>query len=197
MATLKGSQTEINVVTAFAGESQARNRYTYAASVAKKQGFVKISQIFEETANQEKEHAKRLFKFLDNDQEVKITATYPAFGMPEDTKVHLVHAAAGEHYEHTEMYPGFAKVAKEEGFNDVAAAMENIAIAEKYHEDRFNEYLNELKHGTYFKSEAPIVWRCLNCGYLHEGKEPPKMCPACAHPIDHFEALFNVVKPSK
>lgn len=197
MATLKGSQTEINVVTAFAGESQARNRYTYAASVAKKQGYVKISQIFEETANQEKEHAKRLFKFLDNEQEVKITATYPAFGMPEDTKIHLTHAAAGEHYEHTEMYPGFAKVAKEEGFNDVAAAMENIAVAEKYHEDRFNEYLNELKTGTYFKSDAPIVWRCLNCGWIYEGKEPPKLCPACAHPIDHFEALFNVVKPSK
>lgn len=197
MATLKGSQTEINVVTAFAGESQARNRYTYAASVAKKQGYVKISQIFEETANQEKEHAKRLFKFLDNEQEVKITATYPAFGMPEDTKIHLAHAAAGEHYEYTEMYPGFAKVAKEEGFNDVAAAMENIAIAERYHEDRFNEYLDELKNGTYFKSDAPIVWRCLNCGWIHEGKEPPKLCPACAHPIDHFEALFNVVKPSK
>lgn len=197
MVTLKGSRTEINVVTAFAGESQARNRYTYAASVAKKQGFVKISQIFEETANQEKEHAKKLFKFLDNDQEVNISAAYPAFGVPEDTKVHLAHAAAGEHYEHTEMYPGFAAVAREEGFNDVAATMVHIAVAEKYHEDRFNEYLNELKHGTFFKSEVPIVWRCLNCGYIHEGTEPPKMCPACAHPIDHFESLFNVVKPSK
>ena len=195
MAKVKGSQTEINIVTAFAGESQARNRYTYAASVAKKAGYVKISQILEETANQEKEHAKRLFKFLDNPEEVKITATYPAFGMPEDVTVHLQHAAAGEHYEWTEMYPGFAKVAKEEGFNDVAAAMENIAIAEKYHEARFNEYLNEIKTGTYFKSDGPIVWRCLNCGYVCEGKEPPKLCPACAHPIDHFEALFNVVKP--
>ena len=195
MAKLKGSQTEINIVTAFAGESQARNRYTYAASVAKKAGCVKISQILEETANQEKEHAKRLFKFLDNPEEVKITATYPAFGMVEDLTVHLQHAAAGEHYEWTEMYPGFAKVAREEGFSDVAAAMENIAVAEKYHEARFNEYINELKNGTYFKSDAPIVWRCLNCGWISEAKEPPKVCPACAHPIDHFEALFNVVKP--
>ena len=195
MAKLKGSQTEINLVTAFAGESQARNRYTYAASVAKKNGYVKVAQIFEETANQEKEHAKRLFKFLDNSEEVKITASYPAFGMPEDVKIHLGEAAAGEHYEWTEMYPGFAKVAKEEGFNDVAVAMENIAIAEHYHENRFNEYLDEIKNGTYFKSDAPIVWRCLNCGYIHEAKEPPKLCPACAHPIDHFEALFNVVKP--
>ena len=195
MAKVKGSQTEINIVTAFAGESQARNRYTYAASVAKKAGYVKISQILEETANQEKEHAKRLFKFLDNPEEVKITATYPAFGMAEDLTVHLQHAAAGEHYEWTEMYPGFAKVAKEEGFGDVAVVMENIAVAEKYHEARFNEYLNEIKTGTYFKSDGPIVWRCLNCGYVCEGKEPPKLCPACAHPIDHFEALFNVVKP--
>ncbi|MDL2260576.1 rubrerythrin family protein [Deltaproteobacteria bacterium OttesenSCG-928-K17] len=196
MTKLKGSQTEINIVTAFAGESQARNRYTYAAAAAKKEGYVKISQIFEETANQEKEHAKKLFKFLDNDQEVQITATFPAFGYPSDTKIHLANAAAGEHYEHTEMYPNFAKTAKAEGFQEVAVCMENIAIAEKYHEDRFNEYLDELKNGTYFKSEAPIVWRCLNCGYIHEGKEPPKLCPACAHPIDHFEALFNVVKPA-
>jgi len=195
MAKLKGSQTETNIMTAFAGESQARNRYTFGAAVAKKEGYVKIQQILEETANQEKEHAKRLFKFLDNDSEVKITATYPAFGVPADTKIHLQHAAAGEHYEWTEMYPNFAKTAKEEGFPEVAAAMENIAIAEKYHEARFNEYLNELKTGTYFKSDGPIVWRCLNCGFVYTGTEPPKMCPACAHPIDHFEALFNVVKP--
>jgi len=195
MASLKGSQTEINVLTAFAGESQARNRYTYAASIAKKNGYVKISQIFEETANQEKEHAKRLFKFLDNDQEVKISATYPAFGVPPETPVHLKDAAAGEHYEWSEMYPGFAKTAKEEGFKEVGLAMENIAIAEHYHEKRFLEYLDELKNGTYFKSDAPIVWRCLNCGWTCESKEPPKKCPACDHPMDHFEALFNVVKP--
>ncbi len=194
MTKLKGSQTEINIVTAFAGESQARNRYTYAASVAKKAGLIKVSQIFEETANQEKEHAKRLFKFLEGG-EVTINAAFPALGMPEDITVHLGSAAAGEHYEWTEMYPGFAKTAKDEGFNDVSAVMSSIAVAEKYHEARFNEYLGEIKNGTYFKSDAPIVWRCLNCGYIHEGKEPPKVCPACAHPIDHFEALFNIVKP--
>ncbi|MDR1045545.1 MAG: rubrerythrin family protein [Candidatus Adiutrix sp.] len=195
MAKLKGSQTEINVMTAFAGESQARNRYTYAASAAKKEGYVKISQIFEETADQEKEHAKRLFKFLDNPEEVTIKAGYPAFGYPADTKVHLGNAAAGEHHEYTVMYPGMAKVAKDEGFAEVASAMEHIATAEHYHERRFLEYLDELKNGTYFKSQAPIVWRCLNCGYIHEGQEPPKLCPACAHPTDYFEALFNVVKP--
>ena len=193
MAKLKGSQTEKNILTAFAGESQARNRYTYGASIAKKEGYVKISQILEETANQEKEHAKRLFKFLEGG-EVEITASYPA-GVPGGTVEHLISAAEGEHYEWTEMYPGFAKVAEEEGFGEVAACMRHIANAEHYHEKRFNEYVDELKNGTYFKSEAPIVWRCLNCGYIHEGKEPPKMCPACAHPIDHFEALFNIVKP--
>lgn len=197
MGKFKGSKTEVNIMTAFAGESQARNRYTYAASKAKAEGFVKISQIFEETANQEREHAKRLFKFMESeDGEVAINASYPAFGVPSDTKIHLKHAAAGEHYEWTEMYPGFAKVAREEGFPEVAAAMENIAVAEKYHEARFNEYLDELKNGTYFKSDAPIVWRCLNCGWVVESKEPPKVCPACAHPIDHFEALFNVTKPA-
>ena len=195
MAKLKGTQTEINIVTAFAGESQARNRYTYASGVAKKAGCVKISQIFDETANQEKEHAKRLFKFLENDSEVTITASYPAFGVPKDLPFHLKEAAAGEHFEWTEMYPSFAKVATDEGFSDVADAMKHIAVAEQYHEARFNEYLDELKNGTYFKSDAPIVWRCLNCGFTCKGTQPPKLCPACEHPIDHFEALFNVVKP--
>ncbi|MDR2947098.1 MAG: rubrerythrin family protein [Candidatus Adiutrix sp.] len=195
MANLKGSRTEINVVTAFAGESQARNRYTFAASIAKKAGYVKIAQVLEETADQEKEHAKRLFKFLDNPQEVQITASYPAFGLSGDIAAHLAHAAAGEHHEWTEMYPGFAKVAREEGFGELAAVMENIAVAEKYHEARFNEYLQEIKNGSYFKSDGPTVWRCLNCGYIHQGQEPPKACPACAHPVDYFEALFNVVKP--
>lgn len=198
MAKIKGSQTEKNIMSAFAGESQARNRYTFAASVAKKAGYVKISQIYEETANQEKEHAKRLFKFFDNpDGEVAISGAFPAFGVVSDIKIHLQSAIDGEHHEWTEMYPGFAKVAKEEGFSEVASAMENIAVAEKYHEARFNEYLDELKNGTYFKSDAPVVWRCLNCGFVMEGKEPPKSCPACAHPVDYFEPLFNVVKPSK
>lgn len=193
MAKLKGSQTEKNILTAFAGESQARNRYTFAASTAKKEGYVKISNILTETADQEKEHAKRLFKFLEGG-DVTIQAAFPA-GVPGGTVELLTSAAAGEHHEWTEMYPGFAKVADEEGFPEVAACMRHIAIAEQYHEKRFNEYIDELKNGTYFKSEQPIVWRCLNCGYIHEGTEPPKLCPACAHPIDHFEALFNIVKP--
>ncbi len=193
MAKLKGSQTEKNILTAFAGESQARNRYTFAASTAKKEGYVKISNILTETADQEKEHAKRLFKFLEGG-EVTIQAAFPA-GVPGGTVELLTSAAAGEHHEWTEMYPSFAKVADEEGFPEVATCMRNIAIAEQYHEKRFNEYIDELKNGTYFKSEQPIVWRCLNCGYIHEGVEPPKLCPACAHPIDHFEALFNIVKP--
>ncbi len=196
MTKTKGSQTEVNLLTAFAGESQARNRYTFASSVAKKAGYVKVQQIFDETANQEKEHAKRLFKFLGNDQEVTIQASFPAFGPQDDIKFHLKAAAEGEHYEHTEMYPNFAKVAKDEGFEEIAEVMHNIGVAEKYHEDRFNEYLDEIKNGTYFKSDSPVVWRCLNCGWIHEAKEPPKACWACAHPIDHFEMLFNVVKPS-
>lgn len=195
MATLKGSQTEINLLTAFAGESQARNRYTFSSSVAKKSGYVKISRIFDETADQEKEHAERLFKFLGNDNEVQITATFPAFGKPDDLKIHLAQAAAGEHYECTEMYPGFAKMAAEEGFTEISETMQHIAIAEHYHENRFNEYLSELKDGTYFKSDTPVVWRCLNCGYTMEGKKPPELCPACAHPIDYFEPLLNIVKP--
>lgn len=193
MAKLKGSKTEINVLTAFAGESQARNRYTYAASTAKKEGYVKISKILEETADQEKEHAKRLFKFLEGGK-ATIQADFPA-GVPGGTVEQLMSAAAGEHYEWTEMYPGFAKVADEEGFGEIAQTMKHIANAEHYHERRFNEFIDELKNGTYFKSEKPIVWRCLNCGYLHEDKEPPKLCPACAHPIDHFEALFGIAKP--
>ncbi|MDR1922496.1 MAG: rubrerythrin family protein [Candidatus Adiutrix sp.] len=193
MSKLKGSQTEINILTAFAGESQARNRYTYAASIAKKEGFVKVSQIFEETANQEKEHAKRLFKFLEGG-EVSVTAAFPA-GYLGDVKQQLADAAAGEHYEHTEMYPNFARVAKEEGFTEAAETMKNIAVAEAYHEKRFNEYLAEIKSGAIFKSDSPIVWRCLNCGWVVEAKEPPQKCPACAHPSSHFEALLNVVKP--
>ncbi len=193
MTKMKGSKTEINVLTAFAGESQARNRYTFAASVAKKEGRVKIQQVFEETASQEKEHAERLFKFLEGG-EVSVTAAFPA-GIAGGLVEQLTVAAQGEHHEWTEMYPAFAKTAEEEGFAEIASCMKNIAVAEKYHEARFNEYINELKNGTYFKSEAPIVWRCLNCGYVHEAKEPPQKCPACAHAIDYFEALFNVVKP--
>ncbi len=187
MASLKGTQTEKNVLTAFAGESQARNRYTYFASQAKKEGYVQMQAIFEETANQEKEHAKRLFKFLEGG-DAHVTAAFPA-GVIGTTAENLVAAAAGEHYEWTEMYPGFAKVAREEGFNEIAAAMEAIAVAEKQHEKRYNDLKANIDAGRVFKRDRGVVWRCRNCGYLHEGQEAPATCPACAHPQAHFELL--------
>ncbi|MFW9916353.1 MAG: rubrerythrin [Candidatus Thorarchaeota archaeon] len=187
MPELKGSQTEKNILTAFAGESQARNRYSYAASQAKKDGFVQIAAIFEETANQEKEHAKRLFKLLKGG-EVEITAAFPA-GVIGSTAENLKHAAAGENYEWTDMYPSFAKTAREEGFKVAAGVFEAIAIAEKQHEKQYLALLSNIENNQVFKRDKPIVWRCRNCGYLHEGEEAPGVCPACAHPQDHFELL--------
>ena len=187
MAKLQGTQTEKNLLTAFAGESQARNRYTYFASQAKKEGFVQMSHIFEETANQEKEHAKRFFKFLEGG-EVEITGAFPA-GVIGSTLENLKAAAAGEHYEHTEMYPGFAKVAREEGFEEVALVLEAISVAEKQHEKRYNDLAANIEAGRVFKREQPTTWRCRNCGYLHEGDEAPQLCPACAHAQAHFELL--------
>lgn len=187
MAELKGSQTEKNLLTAFAGESQARNRYTYAASVARKEGLVQISDIFEETANQEKEHAKRLFKFLEGG-EVEIQASFPA-GKIGTTAENLAEAAGGEKYEWTEMYPGFAEVARQEGFKSIATVFEAIAVAEKQHEKRYNALLDNVKSEKVFKKDQPVVWRCRNCGYLHEGPEAPRVCVACAHPQAHFELL--------
>ena len=184
---LKGTQTEKNLLTAFAGESQARNRYTYFASQAKKEGYVQISDIFMETANQEKEHAKRLFKFLEGG-EVEIAGAFPA-GVVGTTLDNLKDAAAGEHYEHTEMYPGFAEVAREEGFKDITAVFEAIAIAEKQHEKRYVDLAANINSGRVFKRDETVTWRCRNCGYLHEGEEAPEMCPACAHPQAHFELL--------
>ena len=184
---LKGSKTEKNLLTAFAGESQARNRYTYAASKARKEGFVQIAQIFEETANQEKEHAKRFFSFLKGG-EVEIQCAFPA-GVVGSTAENLKAAAAGEHFEWTEMYPGYGKVAKEEGFDAVSVLFEKISIAEKQHEKRYLGLLANVEAGTVFKKGTPVVWRCLNCGYLHEGTEAPDSCPACAHPQAHFELL--------
>ena len=184
---LKGSQTEKNLLTAFAGESQARNRYTYYASQAKKEGYVQISNAFEETAAQEKEHAKRLFKYLEGG-EVEITAAFPA-GVIGSTAENLKEAAGGENYEWNEMYPGFAKVAREEGFKEIANTFAAIGIAEKQHERRFQGFLENLESGTVFKKAEPVVWRCLNCGYVEEGKEAPEMCPSCDHPRDHFEVL--------
>jgi rubrerythrin len=187
MASLKGTQTEKNLLTAFAGESQARNRYTYFASQAKKEGYVQISDIFTETANQEKEHAKRFFKFLEGG-EVEIAAAFPA-GVIGTTLENLKAAAAGEHYEHTEMYPGFAKVAREEGFNDIAAVFEAISVAEKQHEKRYDDLAANIEAGKVFKKDNTVAWRCRNCGYLHESEEAPDLCPACAHPQAHFELL--------
>jgi len=187
MAQLKGSQTEKNLLTAFAGESQARNRYTYFASQAKKEGYEQMAFIFEETANQEKEHAKRLFKFLQGG-EAQVNASFPA-GVIGSTLDNLKAAAAGERYEHSEMYPGFAKVAKEEGFNEIAAVFEAIAVAEKQHEKRYNDLAANIEAGRVFKRDEEVVWRCRNCGYLHVGTEAPKECPACAHPQAYFELL--------
>jgi len=182
-----GSQTEKNLLTAFAGESQARNRYTYFASQAKKEGLVQISSIFEETANQEKEHAKRLFKFLEGG-EAQVQAGFPA-GVIGSTLENLKAAAAGENYEHTEMYPGFAKIAREEGFNTIADVFMAIAVAEKQHEKRYVDLAINIESGRVFKRDATVVWRCRNCGYLHTDKEAPESCPACAHAKAYFELL--------
>ena len=187
MAELKGSQTEKNLLTAFAGESQARNRYTFFASKAKKEGFIQVQAAFEETAQQEKEHAKRLFKFLEGG-DVEITGAFPA-GVIGPTAENLRGSAAGENHEHTEMYPSFAAKAREEGFEEIAGVFEAIAVAEKQHEKRFLGFLANIDGGTVFKKDAAVTWRCLNCGYIHDGIEAPDLCPACAHPQAHFEML--------
>jgi len=187
MTELKGTQTEKNILTAFAGESQARNRYSYFASQAKKDGYVQMSDIFEETANQEKEHAKRLFKLLQGG-ELEISASFPA-GVIGTTLENLKEAAGGENYEWTEMYPGFAKTAREEGFEDIANIFDSIAVAEKQHEKRYLALAGNIEAGRVFKREKKVVWRCRNCGYLHEGHEAPEECPACAHERAHFELL--------
>ena len=187
MENLKGTQTETNLLTAFAGESQARNRYTYFASQAKKEGYVQIADIFAETADQEKEHAKRFFTFLTGG-EVEVTAAFPA-GVIGTTLENLKASAAGENFEHTQMYPGFAAVAREEGFDAIAMVFESIAVAEKQHEKRYNDLAANIEAGRVFKRDEPVAWRCRNCGYRHEGTEALEMCPACAHPQAHFELL--------
>jgi rubrerythrin len=187
MASIKGTRTEQNLLKAFAGESQARNRYTYFASVAKKEGYDQIAMIFEETANQEREHAKRFFGFLEGGM-VEITAAYPA-GVVGTTLENLKAAAAGENEEYTDLYPGFAKVAREEGFEAVAVVFEKVCVAEKQHEKRYLDLAANIQGGKVFKRDQLVVWRCRNCGYLHEGLEAPKMCPACAHPQAYFELL--------
>lgn len=184
---LSGSRTEKNLLTAFAGESQARNRYTYFAGQAKKEGYVQIADIFEETANQEKEHAKRFFKFLEGG-EAEVKWAFPA-GKIGTTAENLQAAAAGEHEEWTHMYPDFAKIAREEGFEEVAKAFEAISVAEKQHEKRYNDLRSNVESGKVFKKDSKATWRCRNCGYLHDGTEAPDMCPACLHPKAHFETL--------
>lgn len=174
MADLKGSKTEKNLLSAFAGESQARNKYTYFAKVAKKEGYVQIAKIFEETAENEKEHAKKEFKYLNE------------IG---NTVENLKEAASGEHYEWTEMYSSFAKTAKEEGFEEIAEGFLNIAKVEKEHEKRYKKLLENIEGGKIFKKDKPIRWKCLNCGYIHEGDEAPDKCPACSHPQSFFEVL--------
>lgn len=183
--SLKGTQTEINILTAFAGESQARNRYTFFASKAREEGYVQISAIFEETANQEKEHAKRLFKLLEGG-DVEITAAFPA-GTIGSTVENLAASEGGENHEWQEMYPDFAKTARAEGFDSIARVFESIAVAERYHAQRYQAFKSQIETQTVFAKTTPVMWRCRNCGYVHEGPDAPKACPACAHPQAHFE----------
>ncbi len=187
MDRLRGTETEQCLLKAFAGESQARNRYTYFASQAKKEGLEQMAAIFTETANQEKEHAKRLFKLLEGG-EVEITAAFPA-GVIGSTLENLKASAAGEHYENTEMYPDFAAIAEKEGFNDIAAIFEAIAIAEKQHEKRYLALAKNIEGNQVFKREQKVLWQCRNCGFVFEGAEAPRACPACAHPQAYFELL--------
>ena len=187
MPNLEGTQTQKNIMGAFAGESQARNRYTYFASKARSEGLVQMALIFEETADQEKEHAKRLFKLMEGG-EAEITAAFP-FGVVGSTADNLKAGAAGENYEWTEMYPGFAKIAREEGFEAIAMVFESIAVAEKQHEKRYNELRANLESGSVFRKDEKVLWRCINCGYVYEGVEAPAACPACAHPQAYYELL--------
>lgn len=185
--SIKGTQTEKNLAIAFSSEARARNRYTYYAGAARKDGLVQISAIFEETANQEKEHAKRFYKFLEGG-DVEITDSVYA-GPVGTTLENLEAAAAGEEHEWQAMYPAMARTAREEGFEDIALAFEAISIAEKQHGKRYRDLAENLKAGRVFRRNGRVVWRCRNCGYLHEGEEAPDMCPACLHPQAHFELL--------
>lgn len=187
MKSLKSTKTEKNLLTAFAGESQARNRYNFFASKAKKEGYEQISGIFSETADNEKEHAKRLFKFLEGG-DVEISAAFPA-GVIGTTKENLQASAAGENHEYTTMYPEFARIASEEGFSEIAEVFRSIAVAEMQHEKRYLDLMDNIENGRVFKRDKVVKWRCRNCGYIHEGNEPPEKCPACAHPKAYFELL--------
>lgn len=183
--SIKGTETEKNLMHSFAGESQARMRYTYFASTAKKEGFEQISAIFTETADQEKEHAKRMFKYLEGGM-VEVTAQFPA-GVIGTTLDNLKAAAAGEHSEWYTDYPAFAEIAEKEGFPEIAKMYRNISVAEKAHEERYLAFVKNLEEGKVFEKDGEYIWQCRNCGYLHTGKSAPKTCPACLHPQAHFE----------
>lgn len=185
MKSIKGTKTEQNLLKSFAGESQARNRYTYYAGVAKKEGYEQIAAIFEETANQEKEHAKRMFKFLEGGM-VEIIVSYPA-GVIGTTAENLKEAAAGENEEWTELYPLFAQIAEEEGFPAIAAMYKKIVVAEKAHEERYLAFLKNIETNAVFEKDEEVTWQCRNCGYVHTGKSSPQTCPACLHPQSYFE----------
>ncbi|MFA6357263.1 MAG: rubrerythrin family protein [Candidatus Omnitrophota bacterium] len=185
--SIKGSKTEQNLLKSFAGESQARNRYTYFASVAKKAGFEQIANIFIETAENEKEHAKIFFKYLEGG-DLEITASYPA-GQIKDTKVNLQEAAAGENMEWTLLYADFAKIAHDEGFAEIARSFEQVAKVERFHEARYRKLINNISENEVFKKTSTVKWHCTNCGYVFEGLEAPKECPACKHPQAYFELL--------
>lgn len=185
--SIKGTQTEKNLLLSFAGESQARMRYTFFASKAKKEGFEQIASIFTETADQEKEHGERFFKFLEGGM-LEITGTFPA-GVIGDTASNLLEAAQGEYEEWADMYPKFANIAREEGFNAIGYVWDAVCIAEKQHEKRYRDLLKNVKEGLVFKRADKVMWRCRNCGYLHFGEEAPKVCAACAHPQAYFELL--------
>lgn len=187
MKSVKGTRTEKNLLTAFAGESQARNRYTFFASQAKKEGYIQIANIFEETANHEKEHAKRFFSYLEGG-EAEIQASFPA-GKIGTIYENLKQAEAGEHYEQTTMYPNFAKIAREEGFEEIALLFEAVSVSERQHEKRYRELAENIKNDKVFKRDNEVVWKCTNCGYLHKGTQAPEKCPACAHPKAYFELL--------
>ncbi|WP_297135921.1 rubrerythrin [Terrisporobacter sp.] len=193
MKSLKGTRTAENLMKSFAGESQARTRYTYYASIAKKQGDVQISNIFMETAEQEKEHAKKFYKYLKEDfidEMIEITAAYPV-SFHEDTMANLKAAAAGENEEWTELYPEFAKIAREEGFEAIAKTFERISGVEKRHEARYNKLAKNIEEGKVFKKDEKVLWKCLNCGHIHEGEEAPKVCPTCVHPQGYFEVFIE------
>ncbi|GHU01731.1 rubrerythrin [Alphaproteobacteria bacterium] len=188
MASLKGTETEKNLMKAFAGESAARNRYTYYASKAKKEGYEQVAFIFDETANQEKEHAQRLFRLMEGaSPEVQVTVQLPE-GPEKDTHANLIDSAAGENHEHSHMYPEFAEVARKEGFPEIARVMEMIAVAEKAHEERYLALAANIKDGKVFRKDTKVVWRCRNCGYTIESASAPAKCPAC----DHAQAYFEI-----